>query len=83
MDQSAEDLRCKFTDLLEQHFQEPNRRWLAVWNLFAKHPWYKGQLNGCAHYVLEQSRLPADLEPIRKPSEERGTGTFCSEDSAK
>jgi len=23
------------------------------------------------------------LEPIRKPSEERGTGTFCSEDSAK
>jgi len=62
MDQSAEDLRCKFSDLLEQHFEEPNRRWLAVWNLFAKHPWYKGQLNGCAHYVLEQSRLPADLE---------------------
>jgi len=26
---------------------------------------------------------PLELEPIRKPSEERGTGTFCSEDSAK
>ena len=26
---------------------------------------------------------PLGIEPIRKPSEERGTGTFCSEDSTK
>jgi len=62
MDQSAEDLRQKFSDLLEQDFEDPSRRWLAVWNLFAGRPWYDGQLRGCAHYVLKQSGLPADLE---------------------
>lgn len=60
MDESAEDLRRKFTDLLEQDFEEPNRRWLAIWHLFLKHPWYDAQLKGCAQYVRSQYGLPPD-----------------------
>jgi len=36
----------------------------------------------CEARTRENAAL-SQLEPIRKPSEERGTGTFCSEGSAK